>query len=1417
MALFTQTASAAVPAVPAGLAVTSGDGTMKLDWDETTNAAGGYQYRYSDTQIDLLVGTGPAWVTATTDKGTTSKTIALNEPTEYTDSREVGTLYFFQVRGVASGTDEFSGGSDMASAVQRAAPPQLENFTATVGNGQVTLSWDAPPDIESIFNYDYRKAESGGSFSDDGWTSFTIETGGANSHVVTELNNGTTYSFQVRANNSIPGAADTTGTTNCNSLGICSGPASDTVTVTPQGPPAAPSELRADASGTEVRIYWRNPDNANIAHYQFRYKVPSATAWDPDWGIIEGSSASTTEHTITGLAAGTEYTFEVRAVGKGDVGAGETSSIDATPTTADSAPALMVGLTATVTGVTGGTGGDVEFSWQDPNDSTVTGYQFRWDPSSSNPLDGWDRDWPTGDDIHDVAGATATSSSFSIPGNSGPVFFQWRAINTTPDTDLFGVATAITVERKNTPGASPPPPDAPTDLIATVASGEVTLSWKDPSNSAITGYQFRHFRHSEDGRPIWDPDWPTEVISGSGATTKSLTISPLNNGTTYTFELRAVSANGNGAASRIDAATSGAPPKPTGLTPTNAPAAGQTYAVSGSQDVIEFDWIDPDSGDDVTLTHHWEYRYRVSPDTTWGVWGEVADYFVGTTIIWGVMGSETSANLGGLRLDDEGNIVRVPLVAGTLYEFQLRGVAVDDSTGEITGKSEPSDSAFAYTAFPAAPSAPESLRATGTIGAVILTWDVPKDASIHTYRYQATTAVDGEGNPVFTSATWVAFAYSTDETTDEPTVTGTFTNLAPDTYHFKIQAANTAGDSDDSNVASADSRAASGIWGYSVNIDPVVLGAGDANGADVELIVKFTVDADDVAAVDPDSVSVTATGGTVAASIEPSEPQVVGFGATHDAALATGGTSIDVAGALDCSYQEQDGAITCSISLTDAAIRLYANADAAGLYDVSATTSGLTFVASVNGFDATAGNSNDPSVLGIHGAQLTVGSIEPPTIAVGEGDPRRRDRRLLKDAEPTIIRDVDGVFRHEDGLDGLTITATSSDDEVVTVKVVEGSVNLELTPVGLGTATIRVTATTLAQISWYTVTEQEPTAWRIEPSITSVTLRGGEKVRLSVDVYGIQDILDADIVDDDEEVTVEWTDSPGGGSFAKQGGRTALYTAPSSPGSHTITATVTDGGCFPAEGEGDDIETDKEVAARCSASFEIVVRRASATGPADAAPVNPSGPIPSLLTDTSGTAHSVFTPEEGGDFAGDGFGISAGPGAVPNGEILGISMSAGDDAYNVGSTHQRYTLMGDSYDINLVNSSGAGISSYRLDSYAVACVPLPDSLRSDITNVALTAINEDGSLTILTSNVRLAGAGLEVCGRVSSLPATIAVGTSGAPPDFPPQPTEPEVESPDTGGTAPTPLSLFLMLMLGSALVLAPTALRRKWAARSIR
>ena len=206
--------------------------------------------------------------------------------------------------------------------------------------------------------------------------------------------------------------------------------------------------------------------------------------------------------------------------------------------------------------------------------------------------------------------------------------------------------------------------------------------------------------------------------------------------------------------------------------------------------------------------------------------------------------------------------------------------------------------------------------------------------------------------------------------------------------------------------------------------------------------------------------------------------------------------------------------------------------------------------------------------------------------------------------------------------------------------------------------------------------------------------------------------------------------------------------------------------------------------------------------------MNPPGEIQSLIPDEDGNQYEVFTPVEGGTFdGGEGYSISVPSGAVPNGEYIGIRMSDDGAVSNLGMTHQRYTLGGNSYGVHAVDASGAAISSYVLEDPATVCVPLPAAMRANISNLALAAINSDGSLTILAAQVRLdTGTGnTMVCGNLSNLPATVAVGAQGAPDAIPTATPVPEPVLPVTGGASPTSGSLVWILLLGTAVVVSGT------------
>ena len=94
--------------------------------------------------------------------------------------------------------------------------------------------------------------------------------------------------------------------------------------------------------------------------------------------------------------------------------------------------------------------------------------------------------------------------------------------------------------------AAPNPPAAPANLAASAGDGSVTLSWDDPQNPTISGYEYNvNHNDTNSGNLSGWSDW--QSIAGSDADTTSHTLSGLANGREYRFHVRAVNAGGNGA------------------------------------------------------------------------------------------------------------------------------------------------------------------------------------------------------------------------------------------------------------------------------------------------------------------------------------------------------------------------------------------------------------------------------------------------------------------------------------------------------------------------------------------------------------------------------------------------------------------------------------------------------------------------------------------------------------------------------------------------------------------------------------------------------------------------------------------------------------------------------------------------------
>ena len=218
-------------------------------------------------------------------------------------------------------------------------------------------------------------------------------------------------------------------------------------------------------------------------------------------------------------------------------------------------------------------------------------------------------------------------------------------------------------------------PGAPTGLTASAGDQRVTLRWSAPSRdggSAITRYEYRY--REEDGSY---GGWTT--ISG-GASATSTTVSGLDNGTTYEFQVRARNDIGPGPESNTASATlaESAPGAPSGLTAT------------GGDEQVTLNWSAPEDGGSQIIRY--EYHYAAVGES-YGEWE---------------------------RVDGGGSARRVSipnLTNGTEYRFQVRAVNAIDA-GEASQTS----------ATPGrAPSAPMRLTARSESEAIIVTWGAPAD------------------------------------------------------------------------------------------------------------------------------------------------------------------------------------------------------------------------------------------------------------------------------------------------------------------------------------------------------------------------------------------------------------------------------------------------------------------------------------------------------------------------------------------------------------------------------------------------------------------------------------------------------------------------------------------------------------------
>ena len=297
------------------------------------------------------------------------------------------------------------------------------------------------------------------------------------------------------------------------------------------GQPSSPTAVTATADISGATISWTPGAFGGGGNFGASYTVTGAPGGSCT--VNYSFSTSTQSCSITGLTAGTSYTFKV--VETGNNGQSSNASAASNAVTPYAIPDVPTGVSGTSNANT-----QSVVSWTAPaaNGAAITSYTVTSSPGSFT--------------------CTSATTSCTVTGLTNGTSYTF----TVTATNSAGTSAASTASAAAIPAAAP---GAPTAVTATSnANTQSVVSWTAPAanGAAITGYTVTSSPGS---------------FTCTSATT-SCTVTGLTNGTSYTFTVTATNAAGTSAASTPSAAI-------TPITVPDAPIAISAVAGNGSATV----------------------------------------------------------------------------------------------------------------------------------------------------------------------------------------------------------------------------------------------------------------------------------------------------------------------------------------------------------------------------------------------------------------------------------------------------------------------------------------------------------------------------------------------------------------------------------------------------------------------------------------------------------------------------------------------------------------------------------------------------------------------------------------------------------------------------------------------------------------
>ena len=520
------------PAIVAGTANTTTQGTMRLSWTRSTNSATllGHQWRAVGVDAGNGVGAWSSLVDSSVEYATTPLLTA-------------GSRYTFELQAVHLDDDDDDTDRELsvivyAQGVAIGIPPDVTDLEAKQGNRMVTLTWKGPgdPPAQPVtgFRYRYGADDDTDDSIDDGQASSWASTG-SSSVVVEGLVNGKQYVFEVRARN----------------------PAGESeilrVSEVPSTTPSEPQLLNLNNNTAgRVVVSWNAPADDggdDIDRYEYRYQEDG----DADW-ITWSSTGTDRTVTVSSLLSQRVYNFEVRA--QNENGPGKEAKGSVRVTGPDRIPSAPGKPTATPGN------GTATLTWTAPlsnGGEGITSYEYEKSDDAGN--------W------HEFPNLSLTQTVSGLR-NGQEYTFRVRAVNE------IGKGEPSMASDPVRPGATAP--GAPRNLVASASndgSRTVLLTWDAPlsdGGASITGYHYKI-----------DDDWvPFSWLDNRDENGRQIhRIYNLTNGQTYTFHVRAVNSLGEGPASNAATATPTAPVVPDVPIMVKSVTAATSVDESGGLDV----------------------------------------------------------------------------------------------------------------------------------------------------------------------------------------------------------------------------------------------------------------------------------------------------------------------------------------------------------------------------------------------------------------------------------------------------------------------------------------------------------------------------------------------------------------------------------------------------------------------------------------------------------------------------------------------------------------------------------------------------------------------------------------------------------------------------------------------------------------